>query len=330
MHCLHRQLTPLRPVRAVLYRLWLQGALVQCTRGLPVARVCSQRQGGVHGGARADPQGRPRERACGRAGGGPHAAVQVRLVFGAWGLEFRVLGLRLMVCLAPLRPALLTCTIHAVNHPWWSHPVQYGHPHACRMGEQLGYCSSHDPVRANPGGTRWSQEALAACQTLNCVPLYTHGVPLPHPPVTCRPLAVFSAAPCGVPTRWEEMKRLLAAAAPASPPGAKEAYHYLTYGWLAGGVAEVRPTGRRMDARKQREGQGAGTAAQEEGHGHPVAAWAPWPLSGTWPWCAPWVAGMLVMRWAGCWRAAVPGAGAGGVRQAAGSGGRVLRGHPSR
>ena len=36
------------------------------------------------------------------------------------------------------------------------------------------------------------------------------------------------------------MKRLLAGCPPASPPGAKEAYHYLTYGWLAGGVAEVR------------------------------------------------------------------------------------------
>jgi len=54
-----------------------QGALLRRPRGLPVAGVRSQWEGGVHGGARADPPRGAGERAGGRARGGPHAALQV-------------------------------------------------------------------------------------------------------------------------------------------------------------------------------------------------------------------------------------------------------------
>ncbi|CAI5956856.1 unnamed protein product [Closterium sp. NIES-64] len=39
--------------------------------------------------------------------------------------------------------------------------------------------------------------------------------------------------------RWQEMLSHLAAEAPESPPGTVEEYHYLSFGWLAGGIIEA-------------------------------------------------------------------------------------------
>lgn len=92
-----------------------------------------------------------------------------------------------------------------------------------------------------------------------------------------------------VPSRWDEMKRRIAACQPASPPGAKEAYHYLTYGWLAGGIVEVR----------RHFGKKRGTTLGRR-EAHHSASCGCFPSSHTWvPTPAlllSWVAAML-----GCW-----------------------------
>ena len=43
-------------------------------------------------------------------------------------------------------------------------------------------------------------------------------------------------------TDWRYMCDLLAASEPTEPPG-EFRYHYLTYGWLVGGIAERRSAG---------------------------------------------------------------------------------------
>ena len=38
---------------------------------------------------------------------------------------------------------------------------------------------------------------------------------------------------------WDDTLKKLASATPESPPGAKQVYHALTFGWLCGGIVEV-------------------------------------------------------------------------------------------
>lgn len=38
---------------------------------------------------------------------------------------------------------------------------------------------------------------------------------------------------------WEESLKQMAAAVPDSAPGSEEQYHYLSFGWLCGGIIEV-------------------------------------------------------------------------------------------
>ena len=38
---------------------------------------------------------------------------------------------------------------------------------------------------------------------------------------------------------WEESLNQIAAAAPESPPGSLQQYHYLSFGWLCGAIIEV-------------------------------------------------------------------------------------------
>eukprot|EP00897_Mesotaenium_endlicherianum_P001152 jgi/Mesen1/11037/ME000098S10430 len=103
-----------------------------------------------------------------------------------------------------------------------------------RRGKMLGMQWGHvhvefTKVRTHASGYTFTRACVRAQQVAHVL-THTAGLEnalaaelLPQPMKMCN---------------WADMLARLAAATPASAPGEKEAYHYLTFGWLTGGIVE--------------------------------------------------------------------------------------------